>query len=55
MTTWTYEGYFSTVLGAHSSRESLAADFALDLSDRSGLDTWLGTAESEAWAVGGAA
>lgn len=53
MTTWTYEGYFSTVLGAHANRDSLAADFSLDLSDRRGLDEWLGTAESEAWAVGG--
>ena len=53
MTTWTYEGYFSTVLGAHSNRESLASDFDLDLSNRSGLDQWLGNAESEAWAIGG--
>lgn len=51
--TWTYEGYFSTVLGAHANRDSLASDFSLDLSDRRGLDAWLGTAESEAWTMGG--
>mgnify|MGYP003437090669 FL=1 len=53
MTTWTYEGYRSTVLGAHATPDSLASEFDLDLSDRRGLDEWLGTAESEAWAVGG--
>ncbi len=52
-TAWTYEGYWATVLGAHRDAATVVADFELTPSDRRGLDEWLGSAEVEAWRVGG--
>ena len=53
MATWTYEGYWATVLGATRTAEMVVVDFDLSPADRRGLDEWLGTAEVEAWRVGG--
>jgi hypothetical protein len=51
-TTWTYEGYWNTVLGADRDAATVAREFALDTSDSGGLDEWLGHAESAAWIEG---
>jgi hypothetical protein len=46
---WTYEGYWSAVLGANRSAADVVREFALV---PAGLDEWLGTAEAEAAAMG---
>lgn len=51
-TTWTYEGYWTAVIGALTTGHA-AGEFGLDPSDVRGLDEWLGLAEAEAWRVGG--
>lgn len=48
---WTFEGYWNVVLGASRSAEDVVQDFKLEGDD--GLDEWLGTAEADAWAMGG--
>lgn len=52
-TTWTFEGYWNTVLSPSRGWVGLARDFDLDLSDERGLDEWLGTAEEAAASAGG--
>ena len=43
---WSYEDYWSGVLGAHRTAEEVVHEFEL-VAD--GLDEWLGNAESESW------
>jgi hypothetical protein len=47
---WTYEGYWSAVLGAYRDADGVVHEFALVAE---GLDEWLGVAEAEAWNRGG--
>ena len=49
MNTWTFDGYWRTVLGLGSAAD-IATEFDLAVD---GLDEWLGHAEAEAWAMGG--
>ena len=51
-TAWTYDGYWTAVLGMRNADE-VRAEFGLDVSDRRGLDEWLSLAEVEAWRIGG--
>ena len=51
-TAWTEEGYWATVLGQKTPAQAVR-EYGLVPSDRSGVDEWLGTAEVEAWRVGG--
>lgn len=50
---WTYEGYWNTVLGAHSDAARIVAEYDLAGATKRGLDEWLGGAESDAWAESG--
>ncbi|HMV67778.1 MAG TPA: hypothetical protein PLT98_04355 [Thauera aminoaromatica] len=52
MADWTYEEYWSVVLGQGSASE-IVAEYDLTASDSRGLSEWLGQAEAEAWRVGG--
>jgi len=49
---WTFEGYWNVVLGDCRSAKDVVREFALDPSDRCGLDEWLGFAEAESWVIG---
>lgn len=53
--TWTYEGYWNAVLGAHRTAADVVRDFEVSISEARGLDDWLGRAEAEAWSQGGCA
>ena len=50
-TTWTYGGYWTTVLGGGSAAR-VVDEFCLNPGDRRGLDEWLGRAETDAWMAG---
>jgi len=50
---WTFEGYWNVVLGTGRNPSDVVREFDLDITDRAGLDEWLGSAEAEAWAMGG--
>lgn len=50
--TWTYEGYWNAVLGAHRTAMDVVRDFEISIGDARGLDDWLGRAEAEAWSRG---
>lgn len=52
-TTWTFDGYWNTVLGANRSAADVVREFQLDVTDLRGLDEWLGGAEADALAAGG--
>lgn len=49
MTTWTFEGYWNTVLGTGTAAQVVREHELV----AAGLDEWLGTAEAEAWSAGG--
>lgn len=51
--TISYDEYWNLVLGAGKSAGEIVGEFELVASGLDGLDEWLGTAESEAWALGG--
>jgi hypothetical protein len=50
---WTYQGYWNTVIGAHRTAASAAREFDLVSGDFRGFSEWLGEAESTAWSAGG--
>lgn len=52
-TTWTFDGYWNTVLGANRAVDDVLREFDLTATDRRGLDEWLGHAEEAALAAGG--
>ena len=55
-TTWDFDGYWNTVLGASRNAADVVREFALTDEPAAGpgsLDEWLGNAEGEAWSAGG--
>lgn len=49
-TVWDFEGYWNAVLGSGNATNVVREH---ELVGADGLDEWLGTAEAEAWAMGG--
>jgi hypothetical protein len=51
-TAWTFDAYWTTVIGDIDAASAVAT-FDLVPGDFRGFSEWLGTAELEAWRVGG--
>ncbi len=49
--TWTFEGYWTVVLGAYRDPSDVVREFDLE-ADRRGLDEWLGQSEAVSASAG---